>query len=267
MPPKATRKEKKSKRRYGTKLSQKVIQKVVVQVNQDRQAKKARRKQRKTYKKEFEALQAQQFQSTPANITYATGLSYQPLQLGQTLITPEPRIIGTSSSRRVPQFVDVEEASGIIEVPLKREQLETFITPVERENDPTSRIYSERIFNPETIQGNYAFGKFDESVDRPPSSLYDNETLIAEPTKPMKFDPEVLLPLTREELEPVTAIAKAARRSKEEILASRQDELYFLYTKLGYSKTEALTNVSKLNSKELVEEIKKAKKEVKARPK
>ena len=263
-------KTKSRKQRHHTKISQKVIQKVIVKIGEERKAKKARRKQKRRYKREEEDAILQQ-SSPPPTIVYNTGGAYQPLSIGQTLITPQPKIMK-------PEYVEVEQPSGIIDVLTKKEQLIDFIDPVApplSEEKLSSTIYTEPVFkNQEKVEGNYSFGMPDVYSEKPPSTLYDNETAFQPRFIPKDIAQELSeIGLTIDQSNSPFEGSKRQenvlgeprkRRTKEEIAAARSAELHALYIKSGLSGEKADSLVNSIQPKDLPNEIKRVKAEIKS---
>jgi hypothetical protein len=269
MEKKVKRKSRRNKSKHHTKISQKVIQKVIVNIAEHKKAKKARRKQKRKFQREAEDQQLQQPTSVPANVVYNTGGAYTPpANFGATLIIPQP------SSVRKPQYVEVEEPSGIIDVPTKKEQLSDFMTPVPLpQDDIGASIYSGNVFvNKKRVEGNYAFGMPDQYSERPPSQLSDNETAFQPRFTPKSLGAflmetnaamETMSNITATEDVMVSAPKISKRRSTEEIAAARREELYKLYLEgVGLSAEKSLRLVSDIENKDLPNEIKKAKQEI-----
>jgi hypothetical protein len=262
-------KSRRNKSKHHTKISQKVIQKVIVNIAEHKKAKKARRKQKRKFQREAEDQQLQQPSSIPANVVYNTGGAYTPPpNFGATLIIPQP------ASVKKPQYVEVEEPSGIIDVPTKKEQLEGLFNPVPLpQDDIRASIYSEPVFvSKERVEGNYAFDKPDMYSERPPSQLSDNETAFQPRFTPQSLGAflmksneamETMSNITATKDVMVSAPKISKRRSTEEIAAARRDELYKLYLEgVGLSAEKSLRLVSDVENKDLPNEIKKAKQEI-----
>jgi hypothetical protein len=282
MPHKSNKESKKKtksrKHRHHTKISQKVIQKVIVKIGEERKAKKARRRQKRHYKREAEDAILQQ-PSAPPTIVYNTGGAYQPLQYGQTVITPQQK-------KPVAEYVDIEQPSGIIEIPTKKEQLAEFIDPVAppvSQENVGARIFTEKGLNPEKVDGNYSFGEPDVFNERPPTSLSDNElsfqprfvaksigenlNQIGKPLMPIEgslFDLVAEL-LPEKEIVKGEGYQKPKRRTKDEIAVSRYRELHALLLKDGYSESTANDYIDNTPSQKLPDEIKKVKADIKAK--
>jgi hypothetical protein len=258
-------KSRRHKPKHHTKISQKVIQKVIVKIGEERKAKKARRKQKRKFQREAEDQQLQQLPSVSPNVIYNTGGAYAiPPNFGAATIIPQP------VSVRRPQYVEVEEPSGIIDVPTKKEQLEGLITPVPLpQENINAAIYTEPVFvSKERVEGNYAFGMPDQYSERPPSQLSDNETAFQERYKPLPFGhmEDALSAITASENIMAAAASKIKpRRSTEEVANARREELYKLYTEgVGLSREKSLNLVTETANKDLPNEIKRAKADIKA---
>lgn len=207
---KSEKKKKSKSHKYRSKISQKVIQKVVVKIGEERKAKKARRRYRRTQRaseKEQEQiinqLQSELVQQrVPPNVIYQTSAPFQAPQ-------QQPSISEMVSSGRIgklPEYISIEnQESQPIYVPTKKEQLESFETPVSVKqpsvsvpevfvnplrngmsfNEPiNSKIYTLQTQPQEQVSGNYAFGLPDVSSDKPPIALVDNEVNLTTGPKP-----------------------------------------------------------------------------------
>jgi len=280
----------KAKKEHRTKISQKVIQKVIVKIGEDRKARKVRRRQRRNYKKEYEQELQQQGQSIPATVVYNTGGAYQPLQFGQSIITPQPIMKNA-------KIAELETPVGIANIQTKKQQLEEFITPVPAQDDIQSRIYSEPVYRTrEKVEGNYSFGMPDLYSEKPPTSLYDNESQLIKPSGNVMSLSEYLLsqqaaqdakgmfeenprsrPKSVAEAQASVALGmeelqaekkpKRTNRSRREIASDRYAELKALYEQTGLSTDEASRIANDVKASELFNEIKRTKKEIKARKK
>jgi len=160
------KKKKRKSRKYRNKLSQKVIQNVIVKVGEARKAKKARKKQRRLNRADLEAIQEQQINSKVSPVVvYQAGAPFQaPQQIGQSF----QQEVARTPSRENPQYLEVEpQPLEFIERPTKREAVAEFIDPVAEAMDKgeklKSAIYTRHAFPQEKVEGNYSFGVFDES--------------------------------------------------------------------------------------------------------
>lgn len=210
-------KKSQEKKKPRVKLSQKVIQKVIVKIGEHKKAKKARRRE----KKQAKELESQPVQTAvPANVTYQTGYGlFQPPQQPQTISVPfttnnQPpssfeKAAQPRQSRESWQDVGVGR-EGIIEIlekPTKKETLENLGDVVSRDEFPpnanfvsslvenrteniNSPLYTQQVLPQEQVQGNYRFGEYEEVMVQPKprrSKLpEDVEITGSRPKKPNK---------------------------------------------------------------------------------
>jgi len=268
---KIKRKSKSRKRsNLRSKISQKVIQKVIVNIAEQKKAKKVRRRQKRKFQREAEDLQLQQ-PSVPATVVYNTGAAFVPPLLGgASIIIPQP------VSVKKPQYIEVEEPSGIIEVPTKREQLSDLMTPVPLpEENISNSIFTEPIYvSRERVEGNYSFDKPDMYYERPPASLTENQTTFKKRFIPQSLgeflmsrpeeEEETMSNITATELSEVKQPIKISkRRSTEDIANARRDELFKLYVEgVGLARDKSEKLVAGVENKNLADEIRKAKNEI-----
>jgi len=297
-------KEKKTKtkrRNRKREISQKVIQNVIVKVGEERRAKKARRKQRRLNRADLEAIQEQQINAKVAPmVVYQTGAPFQAPQQVQNFAQDASRI----QSRENPRYLEVEpQPLEFIEKPTKKEQLSQFIDPISETMDKgeevKSAIYTRHVFPKERVQGNYAFGKFDQSDT---STINSSENNLARPApkikslaelindngrearyaaEPMVKMENIYAPVAPSELEgepmaymenpakpakPAAAAAMRKIRSKrEDVQGKYRDELKSLLLQEGFDEPTALDySTIPVTSKEFKEAIRLQKLRLKA---
>jgi hypothetical protein len=153
-------------KRSPQKLSPQVIQSVIVKVGEEKKARKARRQQRRINRKDLEAIQEQQINSKVSPVVvYQTGAPFQQPQ-------PVYNFAQEASQKNIktkgkPEYIEIDRELEFITTPTKKEQLTELIDPVAEATNTgeslKSAIYTRHVFPKEKVEGNYAFGKFDES--------------------------------------------------------------------------------------------------------
>jgi hypothetical protein len=279
-------KSEKHKKQPKTKISQKVIQQVIVKVGEQKKARRARRRSTLANKQQLNELMLQD--RVIPNVIYQTGAPFQPPSV-QPTITDAVR---ERSKEMKPNYLEIE--NPLVEIQpsakdLKTETLQNFITPVsvisstefpptstfasmelQTKNEPLdSKIYSEAGRQQERVEGNYRFGETDVSA-KAPSALYDNETLLKEKQRQsllfgetIEYEPDMTLPLKQESeeeyvLAPVESSAKKQkkqRRTPEQILADKQNELQMILEQTGLAPQKAYDRSRLFNRTNIQDEI------------
>lgn len=267
MPKVVEKKKRRGKsKKERSKISQKVIQNVIVKVGEERKARKARRKQRRLNRADLEALQEQQINAKVAPmVVYQTAAPFQaPQQIGQSFQQDASTLEGKDN----PRYLEIEPELEFITKPTKKEQLKEFINPVAEAMDTgeslRSAIYTKQVFPKEKVEGNYAFGKFDEGSSDTSSIKYvsaitqpagrvmslgewvsQNGTEARYATDPILQMEEVYAPVSEASFGvgpmPVeqNPLARKARRPKEEIQTAYKNELKKLILQSGIAEEEA----------------------------
>jgi hypothetical protein len=294
MPKVVEKKKRRGKsKKQRSKISQKVIQNVIVKVGEERKARKARRKQRRINRADLEAIQEQQINARVAPmVVYQTAAPFQaPQQIGQSF----QQTASNTQSKENPRYLEIEPNElEFITRPSKKEQLTQFIDPVaEATNageDARSAIYTKQVFPKEKVQGNYAFGKFDEGssdtssirsvsgITQPASRVKSLGEWINENGTEARYANEPIVKMERI-YEPVSEasfgvgpmpveqnpLARKPRRTRGETITAYRDELKALMLKEGIPDVEAeqYSNVPS-TSKEFKEAIRLQKLRLKA---
>jgi len=268
---------KKSRKDRRSKISQKVIQNVIVKVGEERKARKARRKQRRLNRADLEAIQEQQINSKVAPmVVYQTAAPFQAQQqIGQSF----QQTASNTQSKENPRYLEIEPNElEFITRPTKKEQLTEFINPVAEATDKgesaRSAIYTKQVFPKEKVQGNYAFGKFDEGssdtssirsisgITQPRSRVQTLGEWVSQNGTEAKYatDPDVRMERI---YEPVSEASfgigampaeqnplRRIRRPKEEIQTAYKNELKQLILQSGIVEDEAeqYSNVPKTSA-------------------
>lgn len=296
--PKRKSKSEKHKKQPKTKISQKVIQQVIVKVGEHKKARRAKRRQTLATKQQLNELMLQQQISdrVSPNVIYQTGAPFQAPSV-QPTITDAVR---EKLKQMKPNYLEIEPPALEPLFPNKRETLANFITPVSvissTEFPPTSnfasmeqktasepvdsKIYSEAGRQQERVEGNYRFGETDESA-KAPSALYDNESLTQKPKtsllfgETLEYQPDLTIPERQEgEEEYVFSAPKSSssssqkkerkpKRTPEQILIDKQNELQLLLEQTGMTEMKAFDRSRLFNRKDIQDEIDFAKLNVK----
>jgi hypothetical protein len=290
--PKVKKSSKKSRKDRRSKISQKVIQNVIVKVGEERKARKARRRQRRLNRADLEAIQEQQINAKVAPmVVYQTGAPFQ---------APQPiynfaQEASSIKSKENPRYLEIEPTElEFITKPTKKEQLSELVDPVAEEmnkgEDIKSAIYTRQVFPKEKVEGNYAFGKFDEGasdtssirtvsgITQPVSRVKSLGEWINENGTEARYANEPIVKMERI-YEPVSEasfgvgpmpveqnpLARKPRRSRMETITGYRDELKALMLKEGIPDVEAeqYSNVP-TSSKEYKEAIRLQKLRLKA---
>lgn len=281
MPKVSKKSSKKSRKDRRSKISQKVIQNVIVKVGEERKARKARRKQRRLNRADLEAIQEQQINAKVAPmVVYQTGAPFQaPQQIGQSF----QQTASNTQSKENPRYLEIEPNElEFIENKSKKEQLTEFIDPVaeamDKGEDVMSAIYTRHVFPKEKVEGNYAFGKFDESssdtssintvsgITQPAGRVMSLGEWVSQNGTQAKYatDPELRMeriyaPVSEAsfgvgpmpvEQNPLAKRARKPNRPKEEIQTAYKNELkkLILQSGVGEEEAEQYSNVPKTSS-------------------
>lgn len=264
--PKVSKKSSKKSRKQRSKISQKVIQNVIVKVGEERKARKARRKQRRLNRADLEAIQEQQINAKVAPmVVYQTAAPFQAPQPVQSFAQEASHI----KSKDNPRYLEIEPNElEFITKPTKKEQLSQLIDPIAEEmnkgEDVKSAIYTRQVFPNQKVEGNYAFGKFDESDT---STINSSENNLTKPISRIKSLAEIINdngtipryanePILKMEsmYEPAASeasfgiapmpveqnpLARKPRRTRGETITAYRDELKALMLKEGIPDVEA----------------------------
>ena len=276
--PKVSKKSSKKSRKQRTKISQKVIQNVIVKVGEERKARKARRKQRRLNRKDLEAIQEQQINSKVAPVVvYQTGAPFQPPQ--QVYNFAQEASHKNMKTKGKPEYIEIEPELEFITTPTKKEQLTEFIDPVaeaaETGESIKNDIYTRQVLPAQKVEGNYAFGKFDEGssdtssirsvsgITQPASRVMSLGEWVSQNGTEAKYatDPELRMERVYENVSeasfgigpmpesqnPLARKARKPNRPKEEIQTAYKNELksLMLQSGLGEEEAEQYSNVPK----------------------
>jgi len=279
MPKVVEKKKRRGKsKKQRSKISQKVIQNVIVKVGEERKARKARRKQRRLNRADLEAIQEQQINAKVAPmVVYQTAAPFQaPQQIGQSFQQEASR----KSSKENPRYLEIEPNElEFIENKSKKQQLSEFIDPVaeatDKGEDVKSAIYTRQVFPKEKVEGNYAFGKFDEGssdtssintvsgITQPAGRIMSLGEWVTQNGTEAKYATDPLVRMERVydnvsqasfgigpmpvEQNPLAKRARKPNRPKEEIQTAYKEELkkLMLQTGLGEEEAEQYSNVPK----------------------
>jgi len=280
MPKVSKKSSKKSRKDRRSKISQKVIQNVIVKVGEERKARRARRQQRRINRKDLEAIQEQQINSKVSPVVvYQTGAPFQPPQQVQNF-AQDMQQMPTGGK---PKYIEIEPHElEFIHKPSKQETLSQLIDPVADENksgeDVRSAIYTRHVFPKEKVEGNYSFGKFDDSssdtssinsvsgITHPASRVQTLGEWVSQNGTEARYvtDPDVRMervyqPSTQFEVSgeamatsqnPLARKARKPNRPKEEIQTAYKNELKNLLLKggIGEQEAEQYSNVPKTSS-------------------